>query len=190
MDQYTGVLGLFNCQGGGWCPKSRRNKSFPEFSKLVTCLATPKDVEWSHGKNPIPIKAIDVFAVYMFQEKKLKLLKPSEAVEISLQPFSYELLTVSPVKVLPKKRIQFAPIGLVNMLNTGGAIQSLEFEDGETSVKIGVRGSGEMRAFASEKPTACKIDGEEVKFDYVDKMITVQVQWPSSSRTTVVECLF
>ena len=76
------------------------------------------------------------------------------------------------------------------MLNTGAAIQSLEFEDGETSVKIGVRGCGEMRAFASEKPTACKNDGEEVKFDYVDKMITVQVQWPSSSRTTVVEYLF
>ncbi|XP_004298977.1 PREDICTED: galactinol--sucrose galactosyltransferase-like [Fragaria vesca subsp. vesca] len=190
LNKYTGVLGLFNCQGGGWCPKSRRNKSFPEFSKLVTCLATPKDVEWSHGKNPIPIKAIEVFAVYMFQEKKLKFLKPDETVEISLQPFSYELLTIAPVRVLPKKLIQFAPIGLVNMLNTGGAIQSLEFEDSGTLVKIGVRGSGEMRAFASEKPTACKIGGEEVEFDYVDKMVIIQVQWPSSSRTTVVEYLF
>ncbi|KAM5571967.1 galactinol--sucrose galactosyltransferase-like [Rosa sericea] len=190
LNKYTGVLGLFNCQGGGWCPKSRRNKSFPEFSKSVTCLATPKDVEWSHGKNPNPIKEIDVFAVYMFQEKKLKLLKPAETVEISLQPFSYELLTIAPVRVLPKKLIQFAPIGLVNMLNTGGAIQSLEFEDGETVVRIGVKGGGEMRAFASEKPTACKIGGEEVKFDYVDQMVIVQVQWPSSSRTTVVEYLF
>ncbi|KAL6174922.1 hypothetical protein ACLB2K_051567 [Fragaria x ananassa] len=190
LNKYTGVLGLFNCQGGGWCPKSRRNKSFPEFSKLVTCLATPKDVEWSHGKNPIPIKAIEVFAVYMFQEKKLKFLKPEETVEISLQPFSYELLNIAPLRVLPKKLIQFSPIGLVNMLNTGGAIQSLEFEDSETLVKIGAGGSGEMRAFASEKPTACKIGGEEVEFDYVNKMVIVQVQWPSSSRTTVVEYLF
>ncbi|PRQ17252.1 putative galactinol--sucrose galactosyltransferase [Rosa chinensis] len=190
LNKYTGVLGLFNCQGGGWCPKSRSNKSFPEFSKSVTCLATPKDVEWSHGKNPIPIKEIDVFAVYMFQEKKLKLLKPADTVEISLQPFSYELLTIAPVRVLPTKLIQFAPIGLVNMLNTGGAIQSVEFEDGETVVRIGLKGSGEMRTFASEKPTACKIGGEEVKFDYVDKMVIVQVQWPSSSITTVVEYFF
>ncbi|KAI5329765.1 hypothetical protein L3X38_029162 [Prunus dulcis] len=52
----------------------------------------------------------------MHQQKKLKLLKLSEKVEISLQPFDYELLTVSP---------------------------SLEFEDEENSsnlVRIGVKG--------------------------------------------------
>ncbi|XP_021825927.1 galactinol--sucrose galactosyltransferase-like, partial [Prunus avium] len=182
LNKYTGALGLFNCEGGGWCPKSRCNKSAPECSKPLTCLSGPKDVEWNNGKTPISIKGMDIFAVYMHQQKKLKLLKLSEKVEISLQPFDFELLTVSPVRVLPKKLIQFAPIGLVNMFNTGGAIQSLEFEDEENSsnlVRIGVKGCGEMRVFASEKPSACKIDGEEVKFDFVDKMVTVQVPWPN-----------
>nr|DAD23051.1 TPA_asm: hypothetical protein HUJ06_024514 [Nelumbo nucifera] len=45
--------------------------------------------------------------------------------EISLEPFNFELLTVSLMKLLSRK-IQFAPIGLVDMLNTNGAIQSLE----------------------------------------------------------------
>lgn len=61
------------------------------------------------------------------------------------------------MRVLPKKLIQFAPIELVNMNNTGGAIQSLEFEDEENSsnlVRIGMKGCGEMRAFASERPSA------------------------------------
>ncbi|BBH03780.1 Raffinose synthase family protein [Prunus dulcis] len=162
LNKYTGALGLFNCQGGGWCPKSRRNISAPECSKPLTCLSGPKDIEWNNGKTPISIKGMNIFAVYMHQQKKLKLLKLSEKVEISLQPFDFKLLTVSPVRVLPKKFIQFAPIGLVNMLNTGGAIQSLEFEDEENSsnlVRIGVKGCGEMSVFASERPSACKIDG-------------------------------
>ncbi|KAI3439535.1 DUF1421 domain-containing protein [Psidium guajava] len=37
VNKYTGVLGVFNCQGGGWCPKSRRNKSASEFSHTVLC---------------------------------------------------------------------------------------------------------------------------------------------------------
>nr|DAD19627.1 TPA_asm: hypothetical protein HUJ06_021090 [Nelumbo nucifera] len=52
-------------------------------------------------------------------------LKSREHMEISSEPFNFELLTVSPMKLLSSK-IQFAPIGLVDMLNTSNAIQSLE----------------------------------------------------------------
>lgn len=190
MSQYTGVLGLFNCQGGGWCPQSRRNKSASQFSHLVTCVTSPKDIEWNNGKHPISTKGVDIFAVHMLQEKKLKLLKASETLEISLEPFCYELLIVSPVTVLPKQIIQFAPIGLVNMLNGGGAIQSVEFDDDENLVRVGVRGSGEMKVFASEKPMSCKIDEVGVKFNYEDKMVTVQVPWPNSTRSSLVEYSF
>nr|KYP53913.1 Stachyose synthase [Cajanus cajan] len=190
LNKYTGVLGVFNCQGGGWCPVTRRNKSASEFSRTVTCLASPGDIEWSNGKSPIDIKEVEVFALYLLKDNKLKLMKSSENLEVSLEPFSFELLTVSPVTVLPKRLIQFAPIGLVNMLNSGGAIQSLEFDDHTDLVKIGVRGCGEMRVFASEKPLSCTIDGVAVKFDYEDKMVRVQVPWPSSSKLSMLEFLF
>lgn len=133
---------------------------------------------------------MNVFAVYLFKDHKLKLMKASEKLEVSLEPFTFELLTVSPVIVLSKKLIQFAPIGLVNMLNTGGAIQSMEFDNHIDVVKIGVRGCGEMKVFASEKPVSCKLDGVVVKFDYEDKMLRVQVPWPSASKLSMVEFLF
>nr|POE91327.1 galactinol--sucrose galactosyltransferase [Quercus suber] len=76
------------------------------------------------------------------------------------------------------------------MLSCGGAIQSVEFDDNENLVKVGVRGSGEMRVFASEKPMSCKIDGVGVEFSYEDKMVTVQVPWPNSSRSSLVEYSF
>ncbi|GAU35819.1 hypothetical protein TSUD_155940 [Trifolium subterraneum] len=190
LNKYSGVLGLFNCQGGGWCPLTRRNKSASEFSHSVTCFASPKDIEWNKGKTPICIKDVDVFAVYMFKDENLKLLQSTESVQVSLEPFSFELMTVSPVTVLPKKSIQFAPIGLVNMLNSGGSILSLEFDGDENLVKIGVRGQGEMKVFASQKPISCLIDEVSVKFEYDDSMVVLHVPWPGSSKLSMVEYLF
>lgn len=117
-------------------------------------------------------------------------MESTEEVEISLEPFTFELLTVSPVTVLAKKLVQFAPIGLVNMLNTGGAIQSQEFYEDENLVRIGVKGSGELKVFASEEPVKCNINGVGVKFGYEDKMVTVQVPWPNSSTLSMLEYLF
>ncbi|CAL5374980.1 unnamed protein product [Camellia sinensis] len=190
LNKFTGVLGVFNCQGGGWCPESRKNKSASECSHTVTCLTGPKDVEWGTGKNPIPIKGVDTFVVYMFQQKKLKLMKPSEVLEISLKPFDYELLTISPIKFLPSKSIQFAPIGLVNMLNSSGAIDLLVYDDLANSTRVGIKGSGEMKAFASEKPLSCQINGVDVDFSYDDHLVTVQVLWPNSSGLSVIKYLF
>nr|POF19762.1 fkbp12-interacting protein of 37 kda [Quercus suber] len=75
------------------------------------------------------------------------------------------------------------------MLKCGGAIQSVEFDDDENLVRVGVRGSGEMRVFASEKPMSYKIDGVGVEFSYEDKMVTVQVPWPNSSRSSLARRL-
>lgn len=176
---------------GHWCPITRRNKSAAQYSHSVTALASPKDIEWSNVNIPVPtFEGANVLAVYMFQEKKLKLLKSTEKVEVSLEPFTFELLTVSPGTLFSKKLVQFAPIRLVNMLNTGRAIQSLEIDENQDVVRIGVKGNGEMKVFASEKPTSCKIDGVSVKFGYEDKMVTVQVPWPGSSTLSTVVYLF
>lgn len=190
FQQYTGVLGAFNCQGGGWSRETRRNQCFSQYSHAVTSVASPNDIEWKSGKNPISIDGVHIFALYYHNAKKVVLSKPSENVEISLEPFNFELITVSPVTVMDGIAVQFAPIGLVNMLNNGGAIQSLAFHDEAKSVRIGVKGTGEMRVFSTHKPMACRIDDGEVPFEYVDFMVVVQVPWTSSSTSSIVEYIF
>lgn len=128
--------------------------------------------------------------MFFSQAKSLVLSKPSENLEISLEPFNFELITVSPVTILPKKSIRFALIGLVNMLNNGGAIQSVAYDDEKSSVHVGVRGTGEMRIFASENPMTCRINGREVEFGYEDNMVIVQVPWPGSSSPSIVDYIF
>ncbi|PPD70689.1 hypothetical protein GOBAR_DD32434 [Gossypium barbadense] len=173
---FNGVIGAFNCQGGGWCPETRRNHCASQFSHMVTAKTNPKDIEWNNGKNPFCIEHVQVFALYLSQSKKLVLKKPDENIEISLQPFDFELVIVSPVTVLAGKSVHFAPIGLVNMLNAGGAILTLTYDELKRSAKMEVKGSGEMRVFASEEPKACNINGNDVGFLYEEQMAIEMVQ--------------
>ncbi|KAK7266053.1 hypothetical protein RIF29_18692 [Crotalaria pallida] len=193
LNKYTGVIGVFNCQGGGWFRETRSNKCASEFSHSVTTKTNIKDIEWNTGKNPISIEGVQLFALYFSQAKKLVLSSPSDSEEISLEPFNFELITVSPVTFLHGKSssvVQIAPIGLVNMLNNGGAIQSFAIDEAKNSVEVGVRGKGEMRVFASEKPSTCRIDEKEVDFEYEGSMVVIQVPWPNSSKLSNVEYIF
>lgn len=190
LNNYTGVVGAFNCQGGGWCKEDRRNKCASQYSHVVTSSVSVKDVEWKQGTPPISVDGIQVFAMYSFKEKNLVLSNPSDNFQISLEPFNFELITVSPVTVFGEKRIPFAPIGLVNMLNTGGAIQSLKFDNDADSVEIVVKGTGEMRVFAAGKPVGCRVNGIDVPFVYEEQMIVVQVPWANSSGLSIINYQF
>ncbi|KAJ1389499.1 Glycosyl hydrolases 36 [Sesbania bispinosa] len=91
LNKYTGVLGVFNCQGGGWFREARSNKCAAEFSHLVSTKTNVKDIEWNSGKNPISIEGVQVFALYFSQAKKLVLSSPSDREEVSLEPFNLSL---------------------------------------------------------------------------------------------------
>ncbi|XP_021761005.1 galactinol--sucrose galactosyltransferase-like [Chenopodium quinoa] len=190
FNKFNGVLGVFNCQGGGWNREFRRNQCYSEYSKPTSCKTGPKDVEWKNGHKPFPIEGVECFAMYLCKAQQLVLSKPSETIEISLDPFDYELIVVSPVTILPWNFVEFAPIGLVNMLNSGGAVKSFDIseENEEKVVKVGVKGAGEMRVFASEKPKSFRVNGEDMEFEYEENMVKVQVPWNAGFST--VEYLF
>ncbi|XP_042393532.1 galactinol--sucrose galactosyltransferase-like [Zingiber officinale] len=193
LNKITGVLGVFNCQGGGWSREDRRNKSASHCSRTLTATATVMDIEWHNGSRPFPLGEAQLFAVFLSRARKVELRKPEEKIEITLDPFDYELLTVSPVKTLSSstmsEAVQFAPIGLVNMLNSGGAVQSLETRLFEVAIEV--KGAGEMRAFSSAAPLGCRINGEKTEFTYAEGMVALHVPWPgSSSKLTLVEYSF
>ncbi|KAJ6371886.1 hypothetical protein OIU77_002245 [Salix suchowensis] len=169
LNKFTGVIGAFNCQGGGWCRETRRNKCASRFSNLVTTRTNPKDIEWSSGKNPISIEGVQAFAMYLSQSKKLVLSKPHENIEIALEPFNFELVTVSPVTTFAGKA---SPICSYS------------------SVQICIKGGGEMRVFASEKPRACKIDGRDVAFEYEASMVVTQVPCSPPSGLSTADYFF
>uniref|UniRef100_A0A6N2KVC8 Galactinol--sucrose galactosyltransferase n=1 Tax=Salix viminalis TaxID=40686 RepID=A0A6N2KVC8_SALVM len=175
------------------CSRFGTSTSLPESSEHLTAKeeggaarrdatntkTNPRDIEWNSGKNPISIDGVHMFAMYLSQSKKLVLSKPHDNIEIALEPFNFELLQC-PHPICSYRFSEHAQqwrcypvIGLYN-----------------NTVQMGIKGSGEMRVFASEKPRACKIDGREVAFEYGECMATTQVPWSSPSGLSIVEYLF
>lgn len=62
----------------------------------------------------------------------------------------------------------FAPIGLIDMYNSGGAIEGLLCSQLPSGCKIQIktRGCGRFGAYSSSKPSYCTVKGEETKFNY------------------------
>ncbi|CAI9779688.1 unnamed protein product [Fraxinus pennsylvanica] len=100
---------------------------------------------------------------------------------VSLKVLEHEIYTITPIKVLGP--VSFAPLGLIDMFNSGGAIEGLKYEvkTGSQSseeipenlsiglvvlVSIKVKGCGRFGAYSSAKPSKCKVGISEVDFAY------------------------
>lgn len=92
---------------------------------------------------------------------------------MTLKVLEFELFHVSPVKVVAPG-VTFAPIGLLNMFNSGGAVEECEVRildatDGKArtaAVVLRVRGCGRFGAYSSQRPMRCTLDAAEVEFSY------------------------
>lgn len=89
------------------------------------------------------------------------------------------MITWTTYEQIFNESIHFAPIGLINMYNSGGAVEDCTFGDGIT---IKARGSGLFGAYSSKKPHSCKVDKEDKDFTYNSEngLLIVNIQSESS----------
>lgn len=84
------------------------------------------------------------------------------------------------------QNLQFAPIGLLDMYNSGGAVEALELTNHPAGcrVKIRVRGCGRFGAYSSKKPLSCIVDMQEEEFQYNAEggLLTLKLQGECSLR--------
>lgn len=93
-------------------------------------------------------------------------LPKNSSFPITLKAREYEVFTVVPIKEMSTGS-KFAPIGLVSMFNSGGAIKELKYEtEGSGIISMKVRGCGMFGAYSPVKPKRIQVDDKEVQFDY------------------------
>ncbi|XP_011086999.1 probable galactinol--sucrose galactosyltransferase 2 [Sesamum indicum] len=180
LNKLTGVVGVFNCQGAGSWPMKQAAESTKNSSAAATSCSgcvSPLDVEFLDeiaGEN-----WTEDCAMYAFNSGSLSRVPKSKTVEVSLGVLQCEIFTVSPIKVL-NENIQFAPIGLIHMYNSGGAVEECSFKD--SVVRMKARGWGLFGAYSSVKPSSCKVDSKDEDFSYrsEDGLVTVNLQSESS----------
>ena len=90
------------------------------------------------------------------------------------------------------KTIQFAPLGLIKMYNSGGAIKAMEFSDngGVCHLSIKGRGPGRFGAYSSREPNTCIVNSKEVEFEFrsKDKFLTLTI--PLGRKSWVLDLHF
>ncbi|KAH7528325.1 hypothetical protein FEM48_Zijuj05G0060700 [Ziziphus jujuba var. spinosa] len=169
VNNLTGIIGIFNCQRAGkWPPTPGAQYESPQGSAdvLLSSRVSPSDVDSlediadEHWNGDC--------ALYSFGSGSLSKMPRKGSFEVSLGTLKCEIYTVSPIRVFGDN-IQFAPIGLVDMFNSGGAIKSLDCKkdsSGLMMAKIQVRGCGRFGAYSHRKPRSCAVDKKEKQFIY------------------------
>lgn len=108
-------------------------------------------------------------------------LPKDASLPITLKSREYEVFTVVPVKEL-SNGVRFAPIGLIKMFNSGGAITELDYESKRSAVvAMAVRGCGVLGAYSSSRPKRITVGGsEEIEFGYEEGsgLVTVALRVP------------
>lgn len=189
MNKCTGVVGVFNCQGAGWCKVEKKTRIHDTSPGTLTSSVCASDVdlinqvagaEW-HGET----------IVYAYRSGEAIRLPKGASIPVTLKVLEFELFHFCPIQEIAPG-ISFAAIGLMDMFNTGGAVEEVEIHrasdnkqelfDGEvvselttshspnrtTTATIGlkVRGSGKFGVYSSQCPLKCAVDGTETDFDY------------------------
>jgi len=65
--------------------------------------------------------------------------------------------------------ISFAPIGLIKMFNSRGAISAYEFDPNTSTVYLKVRCCGDFEAYCSVRPQVVFVDSTQIEFSYEEE---------------------
>ncbi|XP_012086141.2 probable galactinol--sucrose galactosyltransferase 2 isoform X2 [Jatropha curcas] len=188
VNKCTGVVGVFNCQGAGWCKVEKKTRIHDASPGTLTasvratdvdCIAQIAGTDWN-GET----------VVYAYRSGELIRLPKGASVPVTLKVLEYELFHFCPIKIACN--ISFAPIGLLDMFNASGAVDKFEIHsasdkkpelfDGEVSselttslgenrsptatITLKVRGCGRFGAYCSQRPLKCIVGDAETDFNY------------------------
>ncbi|MCV2423673.1 hypothetical protein LNV47_24115, partial [Paucibacter sp. DJ4R-1] len=167
MNKYTGVLGIYNCQGAALSSTEHKN-AFHETSKEpITGSVKGQDVHLIAEVSTDPQVWNGDCVAYCHTLGKLITLPHNTPLPISLKVLEYEIFIITPIKVLAPE-LSFAPLGLIKMFNGGGAVEDLKYVtiNGDSRVYMEVKGCGTFGAYSSIRPTSCKVGSSNVDFSY------------------------
>mmetsp|Transcript_21000 Transcript_21000/g.45780 ORF Transcript_21000/g.45780 Transcript_21000/m.45780 type:complete len:1019 (-) Transcript_21000:67-3123(-) len=111
-----GVVGAFNVQGVAWNFETNDNEILDASPPAVKASVKPHDVDSLR-------QIAGPFAVWSHRTQSMQLLPSGDStIETVLEQREWEVHTVQPVQRNDDFGVQWAPIGLGKMLNSGGAI--------------------------------------------------------------------
>ncbi|RRT71998.1 hypothetical protein BHM03_00041482 [Ensete ventricosum] len=194
----SGVVGVFNCQGAGWCKLAKKTRVHDAAPGTLTVAVTATDVDTIAQLAGPDWDGQAVLYAFKSGLRELIRLPKGAALPVTLKVLEYEVFHVCPLKNIAPN-ISFAPIGLLDMFNAGGAVEhfgvqvtSADPVDGDNGNAIGenrgskarvvlrLRGCGRLGAYSSQRPLKCTLDSSDVEFGYEEEtgLLTINLPVP------------
>lgn len=191
LNNLSGVVGVFNCQGAGWCKDGKKILTHDERPGTITGIIRAEDVNYLH--TVADSSWVGDAIVYSHLGGELVYLPKNASIPVTLKPRKYEVFTVVPVKRILSggggNGIGFAPIGLIQMFNSGGAIVEVKYDD-EIEEQLGtvwlkVRGGcGDLfGAYSTTRPKRVTIDSnskDAADFGYQQETGLITIKLPTT----------
>ncbi|XP_071929001.1 probable galactinol--sucrose galactosyltransferase 2 [Coffea arabica] len=181
LNKCTGVIGIFNCQGAGSWPglEDSPKMNSPEISGKIS---PSDDIDYFEEVSGKSWKGD--CAVFSFKSASLFRLAKHGKLDITLGTLQCDIFSVSPIKVYGKK-VEFAPIGLINMYNSGGATDAIEVitEFSDFGIRIKGRGPGIFGAYSNLKPKSCSMNLMDEGFEFRSEDCLLTIPIPSGTDT-------
>ncbi|KAJ4706423.1 Alkaline alpha-galactosidase seed imbibition protein [Melia azedarach] len=203
VNKCSGVVGVFNCQGAGWCKVTKKTRIHDASPGTLTASVRATDVE-----NLAQLAGADwngEAIVYAHRSGEVVRLPKGASVPVTLKALEYELFHFCPLKEITSN-ISFAAIGLLDMFNGGGAVEQVEIHradkkpelfDGEVSseltaslsdnrsptatISLKVRGCGRFGVYSSQRPLKCSVGNADNEFTYDSATGLVTMTLPAAA---------
>ncbi|KAL2320778.1 hypothetical protein Fmac_029747 [Flemingia macrophylla] len=189
LNKCSGVVGVFNCQGAGWCKIEKKTRIHDTSPGTLTGSVCASDVDLiSH------VAGAEWFGetiVYAYRSGEVIRLPKGVSIPVTLKVLEFELFHFSPIHEIAPS-VSFAAIGLLDMFNSGAAVEQVEIHrasnniperfDGEglsemsaslspnraaaASIRLRARGKGRFGVYSSQRPLKCVVGGTETDFSY------------------------
>jgi raffinose synthase len=98
MNKFTGVLGIYNCQGAAWSSVEKKTVFHHTGADALTCGVRASDVHLIYEAATDAECWSGDCAVYRHGGGDLAVLPDSAALPVSLKVLEKDILTVSPIK--------------------------------------------------------------------------------------------
>ncbi|CAN6280870.1 unnamed protein product [Urochloa humidicola] len=179
VNKCTGVVGVFNCQGAGWCRVTKKTRVHDAAPGTLTGTVRADDVDALAAVAGAGWEDVGEAVVYSHRSGELVRLPKGATLPVTLKVLEFELFHVSPVRAAAPG-VAFAPIGLLDMFNSGGAVEECDTDAEAGVVRLRVRGCGRFGAYCSRRPARCVLDAAEVEFGYDDDtgLVTLDIPVP------------
>ncbi|XP_058072563.1 probable galactinol--sucrose galactosyltransferase 2 isoform X2 [Magnolia sinica] len=188
VNKCSGMVGVFNCQGAGWCKVAKKTLIHDTAPGTLTGTVRARDVDLINQVAGQDWNGQVV--VYAHRSGEVVRLPKGATLPVTLNVLEYELFHICPLKEITSN-ISFASIGLLDMFNASGAVDQCDIRmestasepfDGEVAselsnalsdsrspmatVAISVRGCGRFGAYSSQRPLICTVDSVKTEFNY------------------------